>query len=442
MPGTDHKISRPPSVTNGWVAGFGALSGVACMIALTGQGNVAVEIAMVVCALAIAVPIATADILYFKVYKRESTGLGPLRNEPIAVGRIFTKLTGLWGTFGIIAFLYWLLPEYHRSFFGPFYDMLRALMPWVMIFSVPYFILVDQRMRRPHDAYWHLGRILLGHWIVTSETRRKLKEHALGWAIKAFFIPLMTVFYFDNMSWLLRHPPEQAFSSMNAAIFWFISVGFFLDVAFAFVGYALTMRVLDSHIRSSNPLLLGWGAALMCYPPFWVLIKDHYFAYGNTPNWFAWLDGHPTLTLIWGAILIALVLSYTLATVIFGLRFSNLTHRGIITGGPYRFTKHPAYVSKNIYWWFAAVPFIADAGWQTAVQSCLLLFMVNGIYYLRAKTEERHLMSDPTYAAYARWIDHHGLFRNLGRGVPMIGRLTATWTPAATKSPSTAVEKS
>ena len=38
----------------------------------------------------------------------------------------------------------------------------------------------------------------------------------------------------------------------------------------------------------------------------------------------------------------------------FSFRFSNLTHRGIITSGPYRFTKHPSYVSKNIAWSFVS----------------------------------------------------------------------------------------
>lgn len=34
---------------------------------------------------------------------------------------------------------------------------------------------------------------------------------------------------------------------------------------------------------------------------------------------------------------------YAWATIMFGGRFSNLTHRGIITNGPYPWTKHPAY---------------------------------------------------------------------------------------------------
>ena len=40
---------------------------------------------------------------------------------------------------------------------------------------------------------------------------------------------------------------------------------------------------------------------------------------------------------------------------------------------------------------------------------------MNLIYYLRAKTEERHLMRDPDYRAYAAWIAEHGLFARVRR---------------------------
>ena len=39
-------------------------------------------------------------------------------------------------------------------------------------------------------------------------------------------------------------------------------------------------------------------------------------------------------------------------------RFSNLTHRGIITNGPYRYSKHPAYLAKNLSWWLVSMPFM------------------------------------------------------------------------------------
>jgi hypothetical protein len=97
----------------------------------------------------------------------------------------------------------------------------------------------------------------------------------------------------------------------------------------------------------------------------------------------------------------------------FGIRFSNLTHRGIITNGPYGLTKHPAYVSKNLAWWLISIPFLASGGAFKALKKCSLLLLLNSIYYLRAKTEERHLSNDPDYQQYALWLEENGIFSGL-----------------------------
>jgi len=113
---------------------------------------------------------------------------------------------------------------------------------------------------------------------------------------------------------------------------------------------------------------------------------------------------------IWGGLLVVLTGIYAWATVAFGLRFSNLTHRGILTHGPYAFTKHPAYLSKNSYWWLATMPFLVTTG-STAdmIRNTAILALVSGIYYWRAKTEEKHLMADPAYAEYAAWMNRNAL---------------------------------
>jgi hypothetical protein len=75
-------------------------------------------------------------------------------------------------------------------------------------------------------------------------------------------------------------------------------------------------------------------------------------------------------------------------------------------------------------------------GVEATLRRCLLLGLLNLIYYLRAKTEERHLGLDPVYQRYAEWIDQHGLLRGLNR-IPVIGAL-ARWRPKfAAYSPPT-----
>ena len=54
-----------------------------------------------------------------------------------------------------------------------------------------------------------------------------------------------------------------------------------------------------------------------------------------------------------------------------------------------------------------------------------MLLGVNGIYYMRAKCEERMLMDDPVYRQYAEWIAEHGLFAKLNKlRVKLIGQFS------------------
>jgi protein-S-isoprenylcysteine O-methyltransferase Ste14 len=130
--------------------------------------------------------------------------------------------------------------------------------------------------------------------------------------------------------------------------------------------------------------------------------------------------------MLWGAVLVALVAVYAWATMAFGIRFSNLTHRGVLTHGPYRLTRHPAYVSKNLSWWVGSMPFLVTAGgWTEGLRNTLLLAAVSGIYYWRAKTEEKHLLADPAYVAYWNWAQGNALVPRLfaklsGRDRPLI----------------------
>jgi protein-S-isoprenylcysteine O-methyltransferase Ste14 len=180
------------------------------------------------------------------------------------------------------------------------------------------------------------------------------------------------------------------------------------------VGYLLTLRPLDAHIRSGNPFLAGWVAALLCYPPFVYgvmgdggVIQYEY----NTADWAYWLSGHTALLYLWAAWLVFLTAIYAWATVAFGIRFSNLTYRGVITNGPYRYTRHPAYLSKNAFWWFCYMPFLVTSdSLADAIRNSVFLGVVSAIYYWRARTEEAHLLAeDPKYREYYDWMQENGM---------------------------------
>jgi len=209
----------------------------------------------------------------------------------------------------------------------------------------------------------------------------------------------------------VRWDPSNLFSNPVELAGYCITFMFVIDVAFATAGYILTFRPLDSHIRTANPYAAGWTAALICYPPFLLMADGGPLDYHvGTADWTYWFANHPWLLGALGAWLVVLTGIYAWATIAFGMRFSNLTHRGVLTHGPYAFSRHPAYLSKNMFWWFSTLPFFATTGdWTDAVRNSVVLGMISGVYYWRAKTEEKHLRADPAYQDYDGWMARNGL---------------------------------
>ena len=84
---------------------------------------------------------------------------------------------------------------------------------------------------------------------------------------------------------------------------WLIAAMFMIDVTFATVGYVLTMKPLDAHIRTANPYAAGWAAALICYPPFILMSEggplDYHIGAGV---WNDWLADYPLATVVDGRV--------------------------------------------------------------------------------------------------------------------------------------------
>jgi protein-S-isoprenylcysteine O-methyltransferase Ste14 len=338
---------------------------------------------------------------------------------PFAWRRSFIKLAGFIGTVVIIGLCYWSFPEYHGNFYNNFYEMLYLLLPGVALLALPYIVWTDRRMADPYDGYWHMGKLVLLQWKTVDF--RVLRQHWLGWTIKAFFLPLMFIYLCNSLEGFL-HSDYSALSHFRTTYDFLYNFCYFLDVALCSIGYMFALRLADTHIRSAEPTMSGWIVALVCYQPFYSLIQSQYITSNSDYTWGDWLANDPVLFTLWGIAILLLTMVYVWATIMFGARFSNLTHRGIITSGPYRFTKHPAYIAKNLSWWMISVPFLATENAAENFRQCAMLLMLNGIYYLRAKTEERHLLNDPVYAAYVQSIEQFGLFRFLRRPTRWISR--------------------
>ena len=412
-------LKRPNSATHGStaIAGLaGFLLAVAILRVDRPFGDNMVDAALFVMTVT-AGAIFLVDLLWQKVHMRGSTGINFCHNDP-SWERSLTKFAGLLGSLAFVAVLYWLTPEYHGSFYDRYYTMLRLVLPPWLLLALPYFYLIDRHMPQPRDGIWQMGRLVTFRW--AGLDRQLIGQHLLGWLIKGFFLPLM----FTSMCNDLGKVSSLDLSQLTSFKVWFdflFDFFYFIDVGLVSMGYLMSLRLFDTHFRSAEPTLLGWAVALVCYEPFWSLFGRQYLAYETDFRWGDWLWNTPLLYGLWGSAILVLTAIYVWATVIFGARFSNLTHRGIITNGPYRWTKHPAYIAKNLSWWLIAVPFMGKGSPGEVLRHCLLLLGLNGIYLLRAKTEERHLSRDADYVRYAGWIDRHGLFRILRR-LPVLKR--------------------
>jgi len=342
--------------------------------------------------------------------------VGPLR--PRGLCRVYIKLVGLAGTAGCMAAAYWLFPIYRDPLYHIFFELAWILLPFIAALTVLYVYWIDSRLSEPKDGSWHFGCLFLGRW--SEVDLSKVREHVLGWTIKGFFLPIMVGWLGQNLDWLARPDLSTGVHGFLAAADVAKTAIFTLDLAFAALGYVLTLRIIDGQIRSPESTMLGWSVALICYPPINNLVFNDYLTWSNDYQWQTWLAAQPTLLVIWGSIIVVVEFLFALATVSFGYRFSNLTHRGIVTHGLYRLTKHPAYVTKCLSFWMIAIPFIPAQGWNEAARQSLALVGVSLIYWLRARTEERHLSHDPVYVQYALWMEENGIFRWLGRVAPVL----------------------
>ncbi|MCB1681196.1 MAG: hypothetical protein KDI65_04615 [Alphaproteobacteria bacterium] len=422
----------PPSASSFFINLIGGLSYILAAnitFELNPQADVfTVSIVSVTAAL---VPIICGELLFLNVHKRPGVGLleTPLEKNP---ERLQTKLLGYYGSLALMMSFYIFIPLYSNDEF--FIPALSYFMPLLMLYIVGgavYFSEMDCRLENPYDSYWHFGNFLSGRWADTD--RAMVVSHVKSIALRACYIPMMLSYFSIYISTLMKGHNE--FLAANLAVSsdftWYgvlklIMLAYFflgaMDILFGLIGYFMTFRVLDSHIRSTDPTLIGWLVCLICYYPFWELFMISVFFqdFYSNPEWHEWFKSTPVLMLIWGTLAIVFMCTESLTTLTFGIRFSNLTYRGVITAGLFRFTKHPQYVSKmfNRFFWY--VPILSLNGAFGSLQTMIMFAGICFIYYLRARTEENHLSRYPEYVEYANWINENGIFRFLGKYFPFL----------------------
>lgn len=335
------------------------------------------------------------------------------------------------GLLALVIFFFHTAGEYgyvrDNAYYQPWFRFLELIWVGYLWGGLPY-VLVTRGLKYSPDAD---QRDLVKPWLsailwVLSNVFKTGKKHSgfdeydkkalRALLVKMFFAPLMTVFFVDqfphlvsNVGYVFTGVPDLILNDnyMHSRFnkdFFNISVAliFSIDVALAWCGYIVSSRWVDNQTTSAEPTMLGWVVCIVCYPPFQMFLGLYYGAPGEreilgfSNQW---------IVTVFSVMMVLSYIIYMLGTLWFGVRFSNLTNRGIIRKGPYAFVRHPAYASKNFAWWCIMFPVILynasfSGGLKVAILQTLGLLLMTWVYYLRAITEERHLSVDPAYVEY------------------------------------------
>ena len=215
-----------------------------------------------------AVPMILWDLAVEKVHRRPSTGLdfSLRRRTDDVLPIVLTKTIGLLATWTMIGTGYFVIKYYMAKQFGFYFALLELVLPALVVLSPAYLWLTTCFMTEPKDGLWHFGRLVsLERGDVDL---RKVDDHLRSWLIKAFFLAFMISIFPNIVHAFIQLDPSRLLSDPTALAIFLVRLMFLYDVCFGTIGYILTLRPLDSHVRSANPLLGGWVAALICYPPF------------------------------------------------------------------------------------------------------------------------------------------------------------------------------
>lgn len=245
---------------------------------------------------------------------------------------------------------------------------------------------------------------------VVRVLRRVLATRKLDWSseerlsvlltgVRGFFIPLManaTIGHGHQIGYRLALLNQNQSADRDLDMYYVVlAMMFMIDTLVFLLGYMIESPRLSNHVRSVDSSASGWLATMSCYSPF----------SGVTMLIIPW---EPTYEIAMAAggfrdFVMVSVMALTAVTLgavaVLGLKASNLTHRGVVTSGPYAVVRHPIYSLKLMSWFAIALPTLS-------LTSVLGLTLWGLIYVARAITEERHLRKDPAYIAYEKQVKY------------------------------------
>ena len=251
--------------------------------------------------------------------------------------------------------------------------------------------------------------------------------------IKVFFGTLMTSFFINDYNHILQYLEicNNIFSNLINYDFFAIKnlifqhstffykfavlILFTVDVGCFAIGYLTEATFLKNKIRAVETSFLGIFFCLICYPPF-NSVTTAILGWNQNDNTLPLTNNLINITWILKLLGLIFLVIYVSASLALGTKASNLTNRGIVSKFPYNIVRHPAYISKNIFWLLTTIPllfvdfnsskFIFHEYLFNLLLILLSWFIWFGIYYFRAIFEEKFLMQDPDYQEYAKKVKY------------------------------------
>lgn len=369
----------------------------------------AVALAAIACAFAGCLVVEGLPSAYAGYVHRPRAG----GERGVAAWRIATKALGLLAMLALAVAVFRIFPFFRDSRLAADIALLLQPLPILLIgmVSLGYLVLCDRIMEDPDDTLHQIGLAVSMRPFRTDAALFALR----GLAIKLFFLTLMwdsSVSGVAALSALAADPPPLTLPVIFAQA---TKLLFLIDAMLAALGYLATLRLFGWHLRATETSLAGWVSCLVCYPPFSTGLGNGFLVHWKGPDGYAILTEPGLFYVAWNVAITACLVIYVWATVAFGARFSNLTHRGIIRHGPYRFVRHPAYLAKNCAWWLIFLPGFMDSGLTDGLARAVMLACLSAIYWMRATAEERMLSQDPAYRDYCAEVDRRGLKAQLTR---------------------------
>lgn len=352
------------------------------------------------------------------------------------------NIFSLWIVLLAVYYFYSLNP-YYKSFFWheiflwiQYYNIVLLQIDYLLLFKILlflyfivmgiYYIFSDWKYSKLTITFIVLKRFLLWYKnILNMCVDSNEKQAILNVLVKLFFLPLMTFWFFTNLSHVL--------STVNNILYYFeswfenyvmfyhrhlhwliLNIILFFDVTIFLIWYSIESERLWNKIKTVEPTLLWWLVTLACYPIFnivtWDILRWYSSDYPNFVNYYSDIAVSYYWSMALGIVYLILMWIYVRASFWLWLKASNLTNRWIVSSGPYKYVRHPAYIAKNsarIVW---AIPLIFDNFIKLNIISVFIitisLFWRITIYHLRALTEERHLWSDKDYLGYKKKVKY------------------------------------